>query len=171
MQKLVIDTNVFVSALIQRSYPYLIINDLFAEGKIELCVSDALLEEYYAVLNRKKFAKYAAFLNKAELLTADIESKSFKFIPRKKLTIISDKDDNKLLELADECKADFLITGNTNDFTIKKYKRTKIVTPGNTGSALNLRSKMALIKVGCEDITNAEHQRLCPHNFYRIFLA
>ena len=128
MQKLVIDTNVFVSALIQRSYPYLIINDLFAEGKIELCVSDALLEEYYAVLNRKKFAKYAAFLNKAELLTADIESKSFKFIPRKKLTIISDKDDNKLLELADECKADFLITGNTNDFTIKKYKRTKIVT-------------------------------------------
>lgn len=129
MQRLVIDTNVFVSALIQRSYPYLIIKELFLERKIELCVSDSLLEEYYAVFNRKKFAKYSTFLNKAELLTADIESKSFKFFPRKKLTIISDKDDNKLLELADECKADFLITGNTNDFTIKKYKRTKIVTP------------------------------------------
>lgn len=129
MQKLVIDTNVFVSALIQRSYPYLIINDLFVEGKIKLCISDALLEEYYAVFNRKKFAKYSGFTNKAEILIADIEAKSFKFIPTKKLKIISDKDDNKLVELADECKADFLITGNTNDFTIKKYKRTKIVTP------------------------------------------
>ncbi len=88
-----------------------------------------LLEEYYAVFNRKKFAKYRDFLNKAEILIADIEARSFKFTPKKKLTIISDKDDNKLLELADECKADFLITGNTNDFTIKKYKRTKIVTP------------------------------------------
>jgi predicted nucleic acid-binding protein len=52
-----------------------------------------------------------------------------KFFPRTKLTIISDKDDNKFLELASECKANFLITGNTNDFTKKKYKRTKIVTP------------------------------------------
>jgi putative PIN family toxin of toxin-antitoxin system len=129
MQKIVIDTNVFVSALIQRSYPYLIITELFVEGKIELCISDLLLEEYYAVFNRKKFAKYPDFLNKAEILVAGIETKCLKFTPKKKLTIIADKDDNKLLELADEAKADFLITGNINDFTMKKYKRTKIVTP------------------------------------------
>ena len=129
MQKVVIDTNVFVSALIQRNYPYLIISELFIGGKIDLCISDDLLQEYYLVLNRKKFAKYPDFLNRAEILIADIESKSHKFFPKKKLTIISDKDDNKLLELAAACKAEFLITGNTNDFTIKKYKRTRIVTP------------------------------------------
>jgi len=129
MQKLVIDTNVFVSALIQRSFPFLIINELFIEGKIQLCLSEDLLKEYYAVLNRKKFAKYPEFLNKADMLIADIESKSLKFKPSKKLNIISDKDDNKLLELASESKADFIITGNTNDFTMKKYRRTKIVTP------------------------------------------
>ena len=93
------------------------------------CISDDLLQEYYSVINRKKFAKYPDFHIKSEALIADIETKSQKFSPRKKLTIISDKGDNKLLELADECKADFLITGNTNDFTIKKYERTKIVTP------------------------------------------
>ncbi len=38
-------------------------------------------------------------------------------------------DDNKLLELSDECNANFLITGNTNDFTMTKFKKTKIVTP------------------------------------------
>ena len=44
-------------------------------------------------------------------------------------SLISDKDDNKILELADECTADFIITGNTNDFTFPVYKQTKIVTP------------------------------------------
>jgi putative PIN family toxin of toxin-antitoxin system len=129
MQKIVIDTNVFVSSIIQRGYPYLIVNELFIEGKISVCISDEILQEYYDVLKRRKFEKYPDFVNKAETLLADIESKSTKFLPSKKLTIISDKDDNKFLELALECKADFLITGNTNDFTMKKYKRTKIVTP------------------------------------------
>jgi uncharacterized protein len=129
MQKLVIDTNVFVSALIQRSFPFLIMNELFIEGKVQLCLSDDLLKEYYEVLSRKKFAKYPQFQNKTETLIADIESKALKFVPKSKLSIISDKDDNKLLELAIESKADFIITGNTNDFTMKKYKRTKIVTP------------------------------------------
>jgi putative PIN family toxin of toxin-antitoxin system len=129
MQKIVIDTNVFVSGLIQRSYPYLIVNDLFIEGRINLCVSDEILKEYHLVFRRKKFHKYPDFTNRAESLIADIETKSTKFSPKNRLTIISDKDDNKLLELSEECKADFLITGNTNDFTIKKYRSTRIVTP------------------------------------------
>ncbi len=129
MQKIVIDTNIFVSGLIQRSYPYLIVNNLFIEGKIDLSISDDLLREYYLVFRRKKFSKYPEFTNRAEALIAVIETKSTKFSPTNKLTIISDKNDNKLLELAEECKADFLITGNTNDFTIKKYKSTRIVTP------------------------------------------
>ena len=78
MQKAVIDTNVFVSGLIQRSYPYLIINELFIEGKIDLCISDDLLQEYYLVLKRKKFSRYPDFINKAEILIADLETKSTK---------------------------------------------------------------------------------------------
>jgi len=129
MQRIIIDTNVFVSGLIQRSYPYFIVNELFIEGEIQLCLSDELLKEYYAVLNRKKFSKYPDFKIRAEKLIADVEANSLWVKPKIKLTIISDKDDNKLLELADESKANFLITGNTNDFTIEKYKRTRIVTP------------------------------------------
>ncbi len=58
MQKIVIDTNVFVSSIIQRGYPYLIVNELFIEGKITLCISDEVLKEYYDVLKRRKFEKY-----------------------------------------------------------------------------------------------------------------
>jgi uncharacterized protein len=129
MQKIVIDTNVIVSSLIQRNYPYLIISDFFVEDTFQLCVSEELLKEYYEVLARPKFSKFQDFFIKAESLLADIEAKSIKFIPTIKLDLIPDKDDNMILELADECKADFIITGNTTDFTFPNYKETKIVTP------------------------------------------
>lgn len=45
MQKVIIDTNVMISALIQRSYPYLILYELFIDEKFQLCVSDELLTE------------------------------------------------------------------------------------------------------------------------------
>lgn len=55
MQRIVIDTNVFVSALIQRGYPNLIVNELVIDGKIDLCVSAEILQEYYLVFKRRKF--------------------------------------------------------------------------------------------------------------------
>lgn len=129
MQKIVIDTNVIVSALIQKSYPYQIIYNLFVHDKFMLCVSEELMLEYSDVLSRPKFAKFPDFLSKAESLLIDIETKSMMFIPSIQIDLISDKDDNMILELADECAADFIITGNTNDFTFPEYKHTKIVSP------------------------------------------
>ncbi|MBI5214616.1 MAG: putative toxin-antitoxin system toxin component, PIN family [Ignavibacteriae bacterium] len=129
MQNIVLDTNVFVSSLIQRGYSYRIVNELFIEGAVELCISEEVMQEYYEVLTRKKFSKYPEFIIKAETLLADIDAKARKFSPKTKVTIIGDVDDNKFLELAEESKSHFLITGNTNDFTMQVYKRTKIVTP------------------------------------------
>ena len=129
MQKVVIDTNVIVSALIQHSYPYLIINQYIIEDKFQLCISDELMAEYYEVLARPKFAKFQDFYFRAESLMVDIETRAKKFIPSKKINKIKDTDDNKILELSDECFADYIITGNTNDFTFSTYKLTKIVTP------------------------------------------
>jgi uncharacterized protein len=129
MQKIVIDTNVIVSSLIQRGFPNLIIRELFIEKKFQLCISDELLAEYYEVLARPKFSKFHDFFNKAEALLVDIETKAKKYSPKITLNIISDGDDNMILELADECEADFIITGNSNDFTFPNYKHTKIITP------------------------------------------
>ena len=129
MQKIVIDTNVIVSSLIQRGYPNLIINELFIEQKFQLCISDVLMSEYYEVLARTKFSKFQDFFIRAESLLVEIESKSVRFIPAIKLDLISDKDDNIVIELAHECLADFIITGNTTEFTFPIYQQTKIVTP------------------------------------------
>jgi uncharacterized protein len=129
MQKIVIDTNVIVSSLIQRGFPNLIIGELFLEQRFELCVPDELLLEYYEVLARPKFSKFQDFFVRAEALLVEIETKSKKYFPKITLDLISDDDDNMILELADECKADFIITGNSNDFTFPNYKHKKIVSP------------------------------------------
>jgi uncharacterized protein len=129
MQKIVIDTNVIVSSLIQHGYPNLIINDLFIKQKFQLCISEELLAEYYEVLARPKFSKFQDFFIRAESLLVEIETKATKYIPAITLELIADDDDNMVLELAGECSADFVITGNTRDFIFPTYKQTKIVTP------------------------------------------
>ncbi len=110
MQKIVIDTNVLVSSLIQRGYPNLIINELFIEQKFQLCISEELLAEYYEVLARPRFSKFQDFFIRAETLLVEIEAKAVKYIPIITLDLISDDDDNMILELADKCAADFVIT-------------------------------------------------------------
>jgi putative PIN family toxin of toxin-antitoxin system len=129
MKRIIIDTNVLVSVLIQRGFPYLIIYELFIENRIQLCISAPLMQEYYDVLRRQKFARFRDFFAKTESLLADIESKAMMFSPQVNIDLIFDKDDNMLLELVDECQADFIITGNTTDFTFSFYKHTRIVSP------------------------------------------
>ena len=129
MQKIVIDTNVIVSSLIQKNYPYFIVYELFLENKFELCISEKLIDEYYDVLTRPKFKKFPDFFNCAEKILTNIELKAKKFSPTITLELISDNSDNMILELAEECSADFIITGNITDFTFPTYKQTKILTP------------------------------------------
>ena len=129
MQKVIVDTNVLVSALIQRNYPNFILYNYVFENLVEMCLSDELFEEYLAVLNRPKFSKYADFSVNAEIVLAQIELKATKYFPIQRFNIIEDNADNRLLELAVESQADFIITGNTNDFTMNDFRGTKIVTP------------------------------------------
>ena len=105
---LILDTNVLVSALIQRNYPYFIIDCILADRNLQLCVSDKLFTEYVDVLNREKFSRFPDFHTRAQTLLADIESRSLKFEPTKTVGIISDDADNRLLELAEACHADKL---------------------------------------------------------------
>jgi putative PIN family toxin of toxin-antitoxin system len=128
MQRIVVDTNVLVSAFIQKSYPYLII-DSFPTKDVQWCISDDILEEYTDVLKRAKFSKYKGFSRNAQSLLTDIGDITVKYYPEIKLAIIKDLSDNKFLELAAAINADFLITGNTKDFTMSSFGQTEIITP------------------------------------------
>jgi uncharacterized protein len=129
MTKIIIDTNVLVSALIQKNYPFQILKTVLSVSEIEICLSRELLNEYIEVLNRPKFSKYADFTSNARVLIQLIEKIAVFYISTSTLNILDDEADNRLLELAEISEADFLITGNSNDFKITSYKKTKIMSP------------------------------------------
>lgn len=124
--RIILDTNVIVSALIQRSYPFFIVDRILAETSLELCISETLFAEYIEVLNRSKFSRFTDFHAKAQTLLADIENRALKFTPTVHIDIITDNADNRLLELAETCKADCLVTGNTKDFTMPNTKEQRL---------------------------------------------
>jgi len=128
MQKLILDTNIFVSSLIQKSFPYLIV-DYYLDGKATICLSNPILKECFEVLSRPKFSKFPDFKTNAEFLLTRLQTYSEFFEPLIKIDLIGDEPDNRLLELAQISKADFIITGNTKDFTMQQFKSTKIVSP------------------------------------------
>ncbi len=135
--RLILDTNVLVSALIQRNYPYFIVDRILADDSLQFCLSEPLFAEYVEVLNREKFRKFPDFHFRAQTLLADLENRALRLNPVVSLNIINDLADNRLLELAETCHADYIVTGNTNDFTMIEYKGTKIVSPKELFELLN----------------------------------
>ncbi|MBS1759501.1 MAG: putative toxin-antitoxin system toxin component, PIN family [Bacteroidetes bacterium] len=126
--KIILDTNIIVSALIQRSYPFFVVDKIFVDSSLKLQISDALFKEYVEVLHRDKFKRYTDFFLRSKVLLSDIYELAEMVQTTTKLNIIKDSHDNRLLELAEASNADFIVTGNTNDFKMKKYKITQIVS-------------------------------------------
>ena len=129
MQKIILDTNIVVSALIQNSYPHYIVFEKILNGKMQLCLSEALLNEYFDVLSRPKFVKFYNFEQNAKIVLNRFATIALFYKPKIHLDILTDKSDNKLLELAYESKSDFLVTGNSVHFTFAYYEQTRILSP------------------------------------------
>jgi putative PIN family toxin of toxin-antitoxin system len=128
MLKLVIDTNVVISALLkQESNPALIMS-LILRGICTLCLTEKIFVEYEEVSGRGKFKKLDQ-TSVREFLSA-LRKRASWVVPEVPVDgITKDPDDNVFLECALESKADFLITGNIHHFPGKKFHHTSIVTP------------------------------------------
>ena len=128
-KKIVIDTNVLISALIGKGYSKQILKEIFINRNIFLCISDICLEEFEKVLAYKHLAKYQGIQAEGKILPDGIKTFGIIYNPSTNLTILKDSSDNKFLELALEAKADYLITGNKLHFTQKEYLGIKIKSP------------------------------------------
>ncbi len=129
MQKIILDTNVIISALISNDIPTKILYSLVLTEKVETCLSEEIFTEYLEVINRKKFNKFLNFKSKADVVLSKLLEISTFYKTDRKIEILSDTSDNKFLELAAVTSSDYLITGNTRDFTITEFEYTKILTP------------------------------------------
>lgn len=129
MHKIVIDTNILVSAILSKSYPYSIIHDLIFQEKVISFTSDSVLSEFYSVIEYPKFKKYSGFILNAKNVVDGLFRFSILVQPTVFVDVLKDKSDNKFLDVALSCRADFLITGNSKDFTFKSFENTRIISP------------------------------------------
>ena len=123
MTRVVLDTNVIVSAAMKPKNLEAAVLRLALTGKLFLFSSEPVLAEYQEVLHRAKFPfnpyDVAALLRLIREQSAIVR-------PRGQLVVCKDADDNRFLECAQEAKADFLVTGNNRHFP-KAWKSTRVV--------------------------------------------
>jgi hypothetical protein len=126
--KVVLDTNVLVSAFLKpESNPALILS-LFSEGYLTVCLSEEILVEYREVLKRGKFKKLDH--ESLDKFLSTIGKQALMVRPQVSVNVVAvDPADNKFLECALESKADYLVTGNTRHFPFKKYRDTQVTNP------------------------------------------
>ena len=128
--KVVIDTNVFISATFWHGDPERIITKA-ENNEIELVLSKEIIEEFIKVLHYKEITE--------KIKDKDLEMKyTIKKIisiseivePSKKLEVVKDDpDDNKFIEAAVEGKCAYIISSDKHLLKIGDYEGIIILSP------------------------------------------
>ena len=119
----VVDTNIFVSALLGSKSCKNIIK-YFENRSFVLVLSDPIIEEYRRVLT--KFQRITTEDFKS--LLASMKKNAIIVNPRKSFHLCRDKEDNKFLEAAIEGKVDFIVSGDFDLLSLKSLEDIPIIT-------------------------------------------
>lgn len=124
MTRVVFDTNIYISALITPGGRAEAAYMLALEGKIDLFTSIPILTETAKKL-RDKFQwddeKIAAAIRHISAIAAVRK-------PAKRLAILADDPDNRILECAVDAGAVYIVTGDRHLLDLAAYEDTKIIT-------------------------------------------
>jgi putative PIN family toxin of toxin-antitoxin system len=122
--RLVLDTNIVVSAALKPDGLQRTVLLLALTKPARLYVTEAIVAEYASVLARPELKIRKGL--RQQLLQL-IKSRAHRVHPAKRLQVTPDPDDNVFLECADAARADYLVTGNQRHFP-KFWKKTKVIT-------------------------------------------
>ena len=140
MSKVVLDTNVLVSALLANGPPAAIV-DMVADGKLRPFYNDYIISEYWNVLRRPKFnfnpLQVSRLIDDIVRIGVAVEINEPGVIP------MADEDDRIFLNVAQTSLA-FLVTGNIKHFPSEPF----VVTPAD----FLKRYQIALANFGRYDI-------------------
>ena len=123
----VVDTNVFISALlIEHSKSWETVSRIIQEGFF--LFSRDVLDELIEVISRPKFDKYVSLQDRYEYLDLIIDGSVY-VKTTKEIIACRDPRDNKILELAVSGRADSIITGDKDLLSLNPFQGIPILTP------------------------------------------
>ena len=128
--RVVLDTNVIISATLIRGGQEDRIVRAWQRGVFELVLSPPILEEMGGALFYDKLRKFRWMTVEevAELLQA-LAQGSVVVSGRSKVKASRDPDDNKFLAAAIEAEARFVMTGDRDLLDLRRYRNVRIITP------------------------------------------
>lgn len=122
--RVVFDTNIFISVLMfpgGRAEAALM---KVVEGHVQLLVSKTLIHEVLDVLSRK-FDRDAEALARVAVYLSELG----KIVqPKRKLAVLRDEPDNRILECAVAGRADVIVTGDQAMSALGEYKGIRVLT-------------------------------------------
>ena len=131
MHRVVIDTNVLISGIIQHSgFPFRVVK-LWENASLVLITSVATIREAERVLNYPKIKRmYRLTDDDIKRVVSNLAMYSVFVDPLSKVDVIrEDPEDNNILATAVDGKADYIISGDTHLLRLRNYKSIDIVTP------------------------------------------
>jgi putative PIN family toxin of toxin-antitoxin system len=128
--RLVIDTNVLVSAFLWQGTPGRVVA-LAGEKEVQLFTSRALLDELAATLAKKKLAKYVAAtgLTAGQMLTNYRRISTTVTARQLDERVSRDADDDAVLACAIAARADLVVSGDADLLVLQNFKGIAIVSP------------------------------------------
>ena len=111
--RIVLDTNVLISAALKPGGLEAAVGNLVAEGRLEAWVTKEVLAEYEEVLGRPKFAAVREGSRRILDMLLALAQRTAVGGPS---TLALDEDDNRFIECADAAQAEFLVTGNLRHY-------------------------------------------------------
>jgi len=122
--RVVFDTNILVSALVFPGGQGDAALRRIVTGTDQLMMSRAILDELLDVLSRKfardaeELAHVAVFISELALVVA----------PRRRLRVVQDDPDNRILECAIAGRAEAIVTGDKALLALKNFRNIPVVT-------------------------------------------
>jgi uncharacterized protein len=128
--RIVLDTNVVMSALLWRGKPYRILETIRQRSDMQLCSSTALLEELADVLTRPSATKQLAIIGKTvhEVLADYVEAIELVEpleVPR---VVPGDADDDHVIAAAVAARADLIVSGDSDLLSMASHLGIEIVS-------------------------------------------
>jgi putative PIN family toxin of toxin-antitoxin system len=117
------DSNIWVSGLNWYGKPHELLN-LARDGKIELAISDAILDEFSRILHDKlEWSDDRLNSMRAEVATFTKRVSSTETLD----VVKADPDDNRILECAVAAGSDVIVTGDAHLLQLGAYRGIKIM--------------------------------------------
>ena len=126
----VVDTNIFIRALIKPSGPVGPVLARLAAGDYVQVYSDPVLSLLVAKLALPRIRKkYSIDGSVIEATLAVIALRGELVVPTRKLKVCRDPKDDMLIEAAVAGNADYVVSGDQDLLVLKKFEQVRFVTP------------------------------------------